>query len=94
MSKKILDEIVKIMNDNRSIQKIRIEAHTDAQGDEAMNLSLSQRRADSVHAYMIEKGIDTARLTKQGYGETFLINDGATSQDHAQNRRVEFLIVE
>jgi len=64
-----LDKLVETLNDNPSIT-IELMSHTDARGNEADNLVLSQKRAQSVVNYLIEKGIATERLQAKGYGKT------------------------
>lgn len=64
-----LDMLVDILNDNPNIV-IEIRSHTDFRNDDASNLELSQKRAQSVVNYLIEKGIDAQRLVAKGYGET------------------------
>ncbi len=76
-----------------------IMAHTDARGDAAANLALSQRRADAVLQFLTQRGIDAERLTATGYGEQFPVNDcidgvPCTESQHERNRRVEFRIVD
>ena len=68
-SKEILDNVVKFLelNDNISIE---IRSHTDFRGSDSYNLSLSQRRAQSVVDYLISNGIARERLIAKGYGET------------------------
>jgi outer membrane protein OmpA-like peptidoglycan-associated protein len=68
---------------------LEIQGHTDNIGDPAFNQTLSQQRADAVRQYLIEKGIDPARLTAKGYGQDKPIADNKTSAGRAQNRRVE-----
>ena len=63
-----LDNLVDILNDNPTIT-IELGSHTDARGSESINLDLSQRRAQSVVNYLIEKGIARDRLTAKGYGK-------------------------
>ena len=63
-----LDKLVEILNDNPTIT-IELGSHTDARGGEAENQLLSQRRAQSVVDYLIEKGIAPDRLTAKGYGK-------------------------
>ena len=70
-----------------------IEGHTDSQGAAAYNLSLSQKRADAVRLYLIEKGLDASRLTSFGYGEENPIDTNKTSKGRAHNRRVEIKLV-
>ena len=63
-----LDELVRLLNENPNIT-IELSAHTDCRGSEVYNERLSQRRAESVVAYLIEQGIAADRLTPKGYGE-------------------------
>ena len=88
---KLLDNIVKVLATHPAIT-VRVEGHTDSEGDDAHNMDLSQRRAESVVAYLVKKGIDRARLTPQGFGETQPIADNATKKGKAANRRVVFAI--
>ena len=64
-----LQGLVKILMDNPNIA-IELSAHTDMVGNDASNLELSQKRAQSVVDYLIKAGIDKGRLTAKGYGET------------------------
>lgn len=88
----ILDDVVKIMNDNPEYN-LSINGHTDSVGDDAKNLDLSQRRADAVVKYLAKKGIDAARMTAKGFGETMPVADNDTAAGRAKNRRVEFKVV-
>lgn len=72
---------------------LKIAAHTCSQGTHDYNQSLSVRRAASVLRYFKEKGIDTSRITSQGYAETMPIATNLTEEGRAMNRRVEFVIV-
>ena len=71
---------------------IDVYGHTDSQGDDAYNLSLSQRRAVSVATILANQGIDQRRFYIEGKGETSPIASNATEQGRAQNRRVEIQI--
>ncbi len=73
---------------------IEVAGHTDSQGISAYNRRLSQQRADAVRRYLIEKGIDTERITAKGYGEDKPIADNKTAAGRAENRRVEIHISE
>ncbi len=64
-----LDKLVETLNDNPNVT-IELMSHTDSRDTEEYNLDLSQKRAQSVVAYLIQKGIDPARLTAKGYGES------------------------
>ncbi len=84
----VLNEVATILNDNPSL-KISIEGHTSADGNAEANVKLSEDRAENVKKYLLSKGIDEARLSSQGFGPTRPLNDGRTSAEKSQNRRVE-----
>lgn len=88
----VLDEIVNILNEYPDT-KFVIEGHTDSLGSNILNLKMSQNRANSVQDYLIEKGIDSARLTAKGYGEEQPITTNKTKKGRAENRRVEINLV-
>ena len=68
-SKENLNQLINILNENPTIT-IELSAHTDMIGDENSNQTLSQKRAESVVNYLVEKGIDQERLVAKGYGES------------------------
>ncbi|MBK6282454.1 MAG: OmpA family protein [Draconibacterium sp.] len=93
-----LNKLIEIMNDNPS-WKVELGSHTDARGSDSYNEVLSQKRSDSAVDYIVNKGIETNRIKAKGYGETQLINrckNGVECSDdeHRQNRRTEFKILE
>jgi OOP family OmpA-OmpF porin len=70
--------------------KGEISGHTDNVGGKAFNQKLSQRRADSVKKYMVEKfGVDASRITAKGYGLTKPVASNKTKAGKAKNRRIE-----
>jgi outer membrane protein OmpA-like peptidoglycan-associated protein len=71
---------------------IEIQGHTDSKGSNAYNESLSQRRANAVMMYLIDKGIQSSRMTPKPMGENYPKYTNETEEGRAQNRRVEFLI--
>jgi outer membrane protein OmpA-like peptidoglycan-associated protein len=72
--------------------KLRIEGHTDDQGDAAANLELSRKRAESVRTHLVEVlHVDPARLTTKGYGQTRPLGRNDNEAGRAQNRRVELV---
>ena len=85
-----LDKFVQFMKDVPSARG-ELQGHTDSDGSDKANRSLSQRRADAVKAYIVSKGIDGARITTKGYGETQPIADNKTAAGKAANRRVVFV---
>jgi hypothetical protein len=74
--------------------KIEIAGHTDNSGDDMANLHLSQRRADAVKGYLIQKGIQEGRVLAKGYGETDPISSNDTPEGRSFNRRTEVRIIE
>ena len=73
---------------------LRVEGHTDSTGTAAFNMTLSQKRADSVLAFLGESGIDADRMKAVGYGVERPIADNTTAEGRARNRRVELVIGE
>lgn len=90
-----LDKLVQAMNLHPEMV-IMVKAHTDNRGSDAYNMALSDRRARSTVQYVLSKGVARARISGKGYGEGEpKVDCGAdcTEEQHAQNRRSEFLIV-
>ncbi len=90
-----LDKLIEAMKANPAMV-IMVKAHTDNRGTDAYNMALSDRRARSTVQYVRSKGIDASRISGKGYGETEPKVDCGTTcteEQHAQNRRSEFLIV-
>ncbi|HET7498182.1 MAG TPA: OmpA family protein, partial [Candidatus Eisenbacteria bacterium] len=69
--------------------RVEVGGHTDSMADDAYNMQLSQRRAETVRAYLIRAGISARRLEAKGYGETRPIAPNDTEAGRAKNRRVE-----
>jgi len=70
--------------------KVEIQGHTDSRGKRDYNVGLSQRRAETVKAYLVTKGVDSERMVPRGYGPDRPIATNSTAQGRATNRRVEF----
>jgi outer membrane protein OmpA-like peptidoglycan-associated protein len=87
-AKGILDRVAMSLSEWSTI-RIEVAGHTDSQGDDVYNLGLSTRRAEAVRAYLVSKGIDGARMTAKGYGESRPIVEEKTREDRKKNRRVE-----
>ena len=69
-----------------------VEGHTDSQGSESYNQGLSQRRADAVRDYLVQRGYPADRIQARGKGEGSTIADNASPEGRANNRRVEIII--
>jgi OOP family OmpA-OmpF porin len=87
----ILDKGVATLT-RRSDINVEVAAHTDSDGKDTYNQSLSDRRAASAKDYLVSHGIDAGRLTSRGYGETMPMASNSTQEGKAQNRRVELRV--
>lgn len=90
----LLDQVVATLQAHPEIARIRIEGHTDNQGDARRNRKLSKKRAKAVERYLREHGVDRHRLSAEGYGSERPVASGTTPEDLARNRRVEFTITD
>ncbi len=89
-SKPVLEDVLSLLKSEPE-WKITIEGHTDATGSDAHNQALSQKRAESVAAYLRSAGIEAGRLKTVGFGESKPVADNDTELGRAQNRRVELV---
>ena len=88
----VLNNIVNVLNKYKNA-KFSVEGYTDSTGNKAKNQKLSGDRAYSVKAYLIDKGIDQARLTAKGFGPEKPIASNKTKKGRELNRRVEINLV-
>jgi outer membrane protein OmpA-like peptidoglycan-associated protein len=91
-----LNKLVVIMKENPV--NIELGSHCDSRASDAYNMILSQNRAESAVHYIVSKGINPARITAKGYGESRLVNrckNGVpcTEEEHQMNRRTEFKVI-
>ncbi len=91
-SKTELEKLVALMKGNPKL-KIEISGHTDDIGEDKANLELSQKRAKTVHEYLLKAGIDPLRLKYVGYGETQFDVPNTSDTNRQQNRRIEFKVL-
>lgn len=88
----VLDQIIPIFK-RRPDLKISISGHTDNVGRESDLIDLSQKRADAIKDYLVQKGgISPNRITTVGKGRSMPVNDNSTEEKRAKNRRVEFTV--
>ena len=90
----LMEQITGALRDNPDLTLVEIQGHTDDQGTHEYNAQLSQQRAESVERWLVEHGIQAARLRARGYGETVPLVNDTTEEARARNRRVEFRILE
>jgi outer membrane protein OmpA-like peptidoglycan-associated protein len=88
----ILDRAVKVLQDYPEVS-LEISGHTDNRGKADYNRDLSQRRADSVKTYFVQRGIASERLQAIGYGMTRPIASNKSQTGRATNRRTEFRLI-
>lgn len=87
-----LDALAADLRQMDSVQSVLVVGHTDSSGAESYNQALSERRAGTVKAYLVSKGVDASVITTRGMGESNPVADNATAEGRAQNRRVEITI--
>jgi outer membrane protein OmpA-like peptidoglycan-associated protein len=86
-----LNDIATVLKENPAVS-VKIIGHTDSDGDDALNLDLSKRRAESVRSELSSKfGIDASRMQTEGAGESKPVAPNDTPSNKAMNRRVEFV---
>lgn len=88
-----LNEVVTVLRANSQL-RMSIEGHTDSTGNEKTNIQLSQARAETVKKYLIDKGIDAARLQSIGYGSAKPLTTNETAEGRKINRRVELKLLQ
>ncbi len=86
----VINEIYKLMSKYPEIN-FSVEGHTDSDGDNDFNQTLSEKRADVVMQQLIAMGIAEKRLSAKGFGESMAIDTNDTPEGKANNRRVEFV---
>lgn len=90
----VLESVQAILSTTSSIRRVRIEGHTDDRGRPEANQDLSRRRAESVVRWLVEHGITADRLESAGLGDARPLLPNTSNANRAQNRRVEFHIVD
>jgi outer membrane protein OmpA-like peptidoglycan-associated protein len=88
----VLDQVAQVLKANENV-RVEISGHTDSVGSETYNQGLSQRRAQSVMNYLIQRGISAARMQAVGYGEYQPVASNGTREGRRQNRRIEFKVL-
>jgi len=89
-SESVLEQIVQLLQQNPDL-KLRVEGHTDSQGNAAANQALSEKRAQAVVAWLTGKGINGTRLVAKGFGAAKPVADNGREDGRTKNRRVELV---
>ena len=92
-AKPALDKLLKQLKESVTM-KVEIAGHTDDVGDDEKNMTLSQKRADAVKAYLTSRSINPSRINAKGYGEVKPIADNLTPAGRAAHRRTEVKTIE
>jgi outer membrane protein OmpA-like peptidoglycan-associated protein len=90
----MLHEVANELTRRTEIHAVEIRGYADARGDVEHNLQLSERRAQTVRAWLIAHGIASERLRVAPHGAADFVESGSSEPEHAQNRRVVFRVVE
>jgi outer membrane protein OmpA-like peptidoglycan-associated protein len=85
-----LKKIIDIMSGNENI-RLLIAGHSWREGNDKENLSLSEKRAEKVKEYLVDRGVPADKITAKGYGEKKPAADSSTEEGRRENRRVEFI---
>ena len=88
-SKDILNSIILTLQQHKKVNLI-IETHTDASGDEEVNMKLSQDRVQAIENYLVENGIENIRIKTKAFGESQPKVNNDTAENRKLNRRIEF----
>lgn len=87
----VLSHLAALLN-NKPESEVFIAGHTDSRGSKTFNMSLSNKRAHSVFAFLTDNGVDGNRLTTYGFGESEPIATNMNAEGRKKNRRIEIRI--
>jgi OOP family OmpA-OmpF porin len=93
-SEAVLAQVKETLDEHPEIVKLEIGGHTDNGGKEDYNVKVSKARADSVKKWLVDHGVAEARLVTVGHGPRKPIADNKTKEGRAQNKRIDFTVVE
>ena len=88
----VLDGVIAVLQDNPDAV-IQIAGHTDSDGSDSYNQTLSEQRAASVYSYLVSNGIAARRLSTVGFGESMPVVPNTSAANKARNRRIEFTVL-
>jgi len=89
-AEEVLTLVKDYMAENKDVTLVRVEGHTDSDGDAASNLELSKARAASATKWLVDNGVACKRLLPVGFGQEKPLNANDTPENKAKNRRVSF----
>jgi len=86
-----LDQLAQFLNEHPD-RRVQIDGFTDSVGSDSYNEDLSRRRADAVKSSLMSRGVDSSRISTQGYGKAYPVANNNDSGGRQLNRRVEVVI--
>ncbi|MBM3398758.1 MAG: OmpA family protein, partial [Betaproteobacteria bacterium] len=89
----ILDQCAQGLSQQTSME-VRIVGHTDSTGSDAINVPLSISRAQSARDYLVDRGVDSRRISVDGRGSREPVADNATAEGRTRNRRIDIFLAE
>ena len=90
----LLTEIADTIIRHPEIKRVEVQGHTDNSGTPEHNKTLSEQRAEAVRAWLVQHGVPADRLVAKGYGQEKPLVPNVTAGNRAQNRRVQFIILD
>jgi outer membrane protein OmpA-like peptidoglycan-associated protein len=90
-SSRKLDQLAQFLSEHKE-RRVQIDGFTDSVGSDSYNEELSRRRADAVKSALLVRGIDSSRISTQGYGKAYPVANNTDSGGRQLNRRVEVVI--
>ena len=92
-SEATLQQVLGVLNADPALRLV-VAGHTDSEGEDAYNQRLSEQRAEAVMQWLTGKGVDAARLTSEGLGESRPVADNGSEAGRALNRRVQLRVAD
>ena len=93
-STRLLNQIARVLKTHPELVRLDVQGHTDSRGGMAVNMALSQARAEAVVGALIRRGVAGSRLVAHGFGPTRPVAPNDTAAGREQNRRVEFRVIQ
>ncbi|MBK6686130.1 MAG: OmpA family protein [Deltaproteobacteria bacterium] len=87
-----LKDVAKVLTREDPDSMMVVEGHTDSQGKDSYNQTLSEERAQAVREYLVSSGVATDRVSSKGFGSSRPVSENNTAEGRANNRRVEIIV--
>ena len=93
-SSRLLNQIARVLKTHPELVRLEVQGHTDSRRNMALNMALSQARAEAVVGALVRRGISGSRLVAHGFGPTRPVAPNDTAAGREKNRRVEFRVIQ